>query len=125
MKSATTGVSTRGRGRPPIATGSKPASKVDIQKALRNIKALNEKYSKHDKETEEDDIVGQPAPGSGELGEPGECLPIIAGRPSFFCAICNLKHRDENDFADDDRWVFCPMCEVLSRLVSQNEKVHL
>ena len=87
---------------------------MDINVALWKIKAFNKKYSKDDKETEEEDILGQSAPKGWELGEPGQCLPIIVGQPLFVCAICNLKHNDENDFADDDHWVFCPMCKVLS-----------
>ena len=110
---AAAGVTTRGQGRPPKAAGSGPTQKMDINVALRKIKSLNKKYSKDDKETEEEDILGQPTPKGRKLGELGQHLPIIAGRPSFVCAICNLKHKDKNDFADDDHWVFCPMCKVL------------
>ena len=94
-----------------------PTKKTDINAALKKIKALNKKYSKDDKETEEEDILGQQAPQAGELGESGLCLLIIPGRESLMCAICNLKHNNKDDFADDDCWVFCPMCEVLSHVL--------
>ena len=43
-----------------------PTKKTDINAALKKIKALNKKYSKNYKETEEEDSLGQPAlrPGS-------------------------------------------------------------
>ena len=72
-------MSTRGWGRLPKAAGSDPTQKTDINAALRKIIALNKKYSKDDKETEEEDILGQPSPKGGELGELGQHLPIIVG----------------------------------------------
>ena len=63
---------------------------MDINAVLKKIKALNKKYSKDDKETEEEDIMGQPVPQGGELGELGQCLLIIPGRELLMCAICNL-----------------------------------
>ena len=69
---AAAGVSTRGWGRPPKAAGSGPTQKMDINVVLRKIKALNKKCSKDDKETEEEDILGQPTPKGGELAEWGQ-----------------------------------------------------
>ena len=63
---------------------------MDISAALRKIKSLKKKYSKDDKDTEEEDILGQPAPKGRELGKLGQCIPIIGGQPSFVCAMCNL-----------------------------------
>ena len=63
---------------------------MGISAALRKLKCLNKKYSIDDKETEEEDILGQPTPKGGELGELGQHHSIIAGRPSFVCAMCNL-----------------------------------
>ena len=131
-KAATPAASTSGtqegrsHGRPPKAKLSEetkgPAQKTDIHSALSKIQALNKKYSHEDNETEEEDLLGQPAPRSGEVGEVGQHLPILSGRPSFLCAICNLTFNNKDDFREDDGWVFCPLCEVLSHVVCLHAK---
>ena len=57
-----------------------------------------------------------PCPESNKMGKAGEKLPIIKGRPGFICCICTTKFEDEDDLVEEDKWVFCPQCEVMSHL---------
>ena len=67
-------------------------------------------------EFEDDDVVGVPCPESNEMWKAGEKLPSIKGRPGFICCICTTKFEDEDDLVGEDKWVFCPQCEVMSHL---------
>ena len=64
----------------------------------------------------DDDVVGVPCPKSNEVGKAGKRLPIIKGRGGFICCICSTKYDDEDDLVEEDEWVFCPWCEVMSHL---------
>ena len=49
-----------------------------------------------------------------EDGEVGQSLPVIPGRPGFFCSICDVAYNDPDDLVDEDQWIFCPLCCIMS-----------
>ena len=66
-----------------------------------------------------EDLVAIPEPMDEEVGQEGSQLPILAGRSGFRCCICDITHGSgddplEND--DEDHWIFCPRCHVMSHV---------
>ena len=31
-----------------------------------------------------------------------------------FCSVCEVRYNDPDDLVDEDQWVFCPQCCVMS-----------
>ena len=53
-------------------------------------------------------------PEKDEVGGVGKVLPVIPGRDGFFCFICEVGYNDPDDLIDEDQWMFCPLCCVIS-----------
>ena len=58
-------------------------------------------------------------PCEGEVGQEGRQLPILPGRTGFRCCICDITHGIGEDLLEDDdedHWIFCPRCHVMSHV---------
>ena len=60
------------------------------------------------------DFVNLPMPKLHELGTKDGKLPVVKGRSRFMCCICNVNFDNPEEDLDEDEWVFCPCCYMMS-----------
>ena len=111
-----------GQGRPPIkasngvpiATGSGAPVTQEMSKQKKILTKGWVDRSGDESELQVEDFVKLPMPKLNEIGTKGGKLPVVKGHTGF---ICNVKFDNpEEDLLDEDEWVFCRCCYVMSHL---------
>ena len=63
-----------------------------------------------------EDFVKLSMPKLHEIGNKGGRLPVVKGRSGFMCCICNIRFDNPEEDLDEDEWVFCLCCYIMSHL---------
>ena len=92
---------------------------INIKQVLSN--ARKARINEEEKECIQN-ILSVPSPKQGEVRNTTGALPQIVSHAGYYCCLCETSFGDDDDVMVDDKWVYCPVCFIMSHVSSLKYK---
>ena len=86
---------------------------INIREVLKNARQMMVNEEQREKIQS---VLSVPSPKQDEVGKKTGALTQIVGHEGYYCCLCKTSFGNDDDIKADDKWVYYPVCYVMSHV---------